>query len=280
MPEEIRYQPIKDANELELYLSGDKIACLICGVERKSLGAHVSRTHSLSPKEYKEMFNIPVTRSLCGEDLRARKREITKKMWRESPKMEGVRQGLLENIDRLNGYKFRSKSSIPHQQSKKRGSELKKLETEACRAKYREIYLGHINDAIRRDVTLYAVFNHTDQIYRFAKRYPNDTEFSERLGLVRRPGQASPGEGLVERICEVCEIPYRARHNRKSRACSRDCAAKLKIVERLKKNCVACGKEILLTPTMYKRLSTCGSEECKKARRQKKPINPHQADRY
>lgn len=184
---EISYKPINSIEELELYLSGDKIACLLCGSEHKSLGHHLSRTHSMAPRDYKEQFNIPVTRSLVGADLKARKKAITERIWRECPQMEKVRKGLLNNLDRLDGTKHKTKSTLPAIRNRKQIKEIKKIQLDSAKDKYRTIYLDIINQAINNEVTLYSIKNNTHQIYNFAKRYPEDIEFSERLALVKKP---------------------------------------------------------------------------------------------
>ena len=55
-PKDVKYGKIETLDELNLYLSGAKIACLLCGTEHRSLGHHLSRSHSMSSRAYKEMF--------------------------------------------------------------------------------------------------------------------------------------------------------------------------------------------------------------------------------
>jgi len=94
----IRYAPIETLAELDLYLSGAKIACLLCGAEYKQLGGHVSRTHSMSARDYKLMFNIPVSRSISCPDVRKRRSEIMQEMWEDNPKMEAIRDTCKERV--------------------------------------------------------------------------------------------------------------------------------------------------------------------------------------
>ncbi len=186
--EPIKYEPIRTLHELELYLSGLKIACLICGIECKSLGHHLSQSHSMSSKDYKVMFNIPVTRSLCCQDLKERKRKITQGFWQDNPKRESVRCLLKSNIKNLDGYKHKSKSTI--QPSKESRLIAAKKRSDAFRKKYREIYLSIIDNAINSGETIYQLTLNTSckpqAIYSFAERNNDDSYFCERLALARQ----------------------------------------------------------------------------------------------
>lgn len=262
----ISYSPISSVSELNLYLSGDKIACLICGEEFKCLGRHVSRSHAISPREYKEKFNIPVTRSLSGEGLRDRKRKISKRNWQENPKMESVRKTLKENIDNLDGAKHKSKSTLSNATDMKK---IKSIQNQRVREKYRIIYMEKMKEAIDKDVTLYSVFRSTCQIYDFAKRWPNDKEFIKLLSMVKKPDQAKSGDGKEEKLCLHCGKKFLSRKKRNSKTCNRECASKIRI-NRIKKNCAVCNKEMSLTPSDYKKLKTCGSKKCKSEYKTKK----------
>ena len=55
-----------DLPALRKYLSGDKITCLLCGKQYKSLGAHLAQLHKMKVDDYKEMYGIPWTNSLAG----------------------------------------------------------------------------------------------------------------------------------------------------------------------------------------------------------------------
>jgi len=185
--EDIKYGPIKSLAELEVYLSGNKITCLICGSDYKSLGHHLSITHALGAKEYKEMFNIPVTRSLSGEGTKDLRSGIAKKMWSENPLMESVRQRLKDNIHLLDGTLHKSKSSIVRELNAASVKKAKEIQTKLGQAKYREVYLALINKSITENVTLYhLVGTKVFQIYSFARRHQNDSEFIERLTIARK----------------------------------------------------------------------------------------------
>jgi hypothetical protein len=46
------------------YLSGSMVECLLCGKKYRSLAAHLSKTHKMPAKQYKLLFNIPLTLTL------------------------------------------------------------------------------------------------------------------------------------------------------------------------------------------------------------------------
>ena len=69
--------------------------------------------------------------------------------------------------------------------------------------------------------------------------------------------------------CDHCGIPFEKyacwakRHTH--HYCGRPCASAAKVI-RIPKPCVVCGTEVLLTPSDFKRVSTC-SRDCKRKRR-------------
>lgn len=216
-------EPIKTLAELELYLSGNKIACLICGGEYVSLGSHLSYSHSMGSKEYKEIFNIPSTRSLCGQDLINRKREIMIKTWEENPKMESVRESLKANIANLDGTKHKSKSSITKEQSKNNALRMKAIQSKTIKDRHRKIYIDLINEAISRNCTLYEVKKHTHSFYKFAKDNPDDAEYIALLNAVKKPSIAPAGSGKEARLCPRCGEAFMARKDRNERYCPKKC---------------------------------------------------------
>ena len=57
-------EPFESRSELEFYLSGDKIQCLLCGKEFKNLGNHLM-AHNISGNDYRLRYNIPKKTGLC-----------------------------------------------------------------------------------------------------------------------------------------------------------------------------------------------------------------------
>ena len=63
--------PIEDAfnsvQDIEKYLSGDKVVCLLCGKDYKALPSHL-KVHNYNERLYKEKYRIPTTYGLVGRD--------------------------------------------------------------------------------------------------------------------------------------------------------------------------------------------------------------------
>lgn len=60
-------EPFRSIVEIEAYVAGDRIVCLVCGRAMKSLNSHIQRAHELSAEEYRQRFNIPKKFRLCSD---------------------------------------------------------------------------------------------------------------------------------------------------------------------------------------------------------------------
>ena len=49
----------ENKKEIDHYLAGGKIQCLLCGKRFKSLPTHLIRVHEISPDQYKEKYGLP-----------------------------------------------------------------------------------------------------------------------------------------------------------------------------------------------------------------------------
>jgi predicted transcriptional regulator len=63
--------PFRTPEAADAYLSGETIACLICGEHKCSLPLHLHRAHQTAPDEYRRRFGIPATRELLAAPFRA-----------------------------------------------------------------------------------------------------------------------------------------------------------------------------------------------------------------
>jgi predicted transcriptional regulator len=62
--------PFQTKEQVQAYLSGDAITCLICGVSLQKLPKHLRVSHGVSSDDYRRRFNIPFTRALmCAKSL-------------------------------------------------------------------------------------------------------------------------------------------------------------------------------------------------------------------
>ena len=55
-------KPFTTIEEVNDYLSGDKIKCLLCDKWYVGLGVHIVKKHKMELRGYKVRFNIPLTR--------------------------------------------------------------------------------------------------------------------------------------------------------------------------------------------------------------------------
>lgn len=55
-----------DKKEVELYFSGDRITCLMCGHNFKALGSHLDLIHGMSTDDYKTKYGLPYRKGLIG----------------------------------------------------------------------------------------------------------------------------------------------------------------------------------------------------------------------
>lgn len=65
-------------DEIDAYLSGDRIVCLLCGQKRRSLGTHIGPIHNVTVDEYKTMFGLPWRTGLACSETRVMHSEIMK----------------------------------------------------------------------------------------------------------------------------------------------------------------------------------------------------------
>lgn len=54
----------------------DKVTCMICGKEMKTLTRHLRTAHDLKPGEYRKQFDIPRTQSLAARSYSESRRQM------------------------------------------------------------------------------------------------------------------------------------------------------------------------------------------------------------
>ena len=67
-PNDAPFQTMEQVND---YLSGNTVECLICGKRYQWLHNHIVKMHDTSPDDYRRRFGIPFTRSLTSAKFRA-----------------------------------------------------------------------------------------------------------------------------------------------------------------------------------------------------------------
>lgn len=65
--------PFKTKDEIDNYLSQDKIECLMCGHLFKSLVTHLDKIHAMSTDQYREKYGLPYSKGLTCPDTREKK---------------------------------------------------------------------------------------------------------------------------------------------------------------------------------------------------------------
>lgn len=64
--------------EVDEYLSGQTIVCLLCGNGFRQLDAHLKGMHKISSDEYREIYGLPFMRGLCAGEYTAWRSEFSK----------------------------------------------------------------------------------------------------------------------------------------------------------------------------------------------------------
>ena len=91
---------IKSKAELEKYLSGESIQCLICGDYFSSVGAHVFNKHGVTAKDYKSEFGIPQKTGIVVKSLKKTLRDNWSKVaGMDKRKQDGEASDFNDNVD-------------------------------------------------------------------------------------------------------------------------------------------------------------------------------------
>lgn len=76
----------------------DKVTCMICGKEMKTLARHLRTAHDMKPSEYRKQFDIPRTQPLAA------------RAYSESRRQMAVDRGLGENLAKARAAKSKAKA--------------------------------------------------------------------------------------------------------------------------------------------------------------------------
>lgn len=75
----------------------DKVICMICGKEMKTLARHLKTAHDLKPGEYRKQFDIPRTQPLAA------------RAYSESRRQMAMDRGLDENLAKARAARSRNR---------------------------------------------------------------------------------------------------------------------------------------------------------------------------
>ena len=67
------------AEECRDYIAGDRVTCLLCGKDYKSIGLHLRVIHSTTPDDYRARYGLPWSKGLAGVDTRERYAAVARK---------------------------------------------------------------------------------------------------------------------------------------------------------------------------------------------------------
>lgn len=80
-----------NSEEIDEYLSGDVVECLICGYKGKSLNVHF-KCHDMTAREYKEAFGIPFSRAIVGKGTLNKMSNATTQYNAENPEISEIKR--------------------------------------------------------------------------------------------------------------------------------------------------------------------------------------------
>ena len=78
--------PVAPAVSRKKAFGKDKVICMLCGKEMKTLARHLKTAHGMKPSEYRKQFDIPRTQPLAA------------RAYSESRRQMAVDRGLGENL--------------------------------------------------------------------------------------------------------------------------------------------------------------------------------------
>jgi len=85
----------------------DKIICMICGKEMKTLTRHLKTAHDLKPGQYRKQFGIPSSQSLAAKN------------YSESRRQMAIDRGLPEKLAKARAARGKAKAAAPAKAKKK-----------------------------------------------------------------------------------------------------------------------------------------------------------------
>ncbi|MBF0454872.1 MAG: MucR family transcriptional regulator [Magnetococcales bacterium] len=74
--EEEGEMPLEPAVPISEAITEDAVICLICGKSNKAIRGHLSRTHGMDVKEYRERFGLPSDFLMVAPSYSARRRKL------------------------------------------------------------------------------------------------------------------------------------------------------------------------------------------------------------
>ena len=76
--------------QIDAYLGGQRVTCLLCGHEYRILETHLRGVHSMTGDDYRELYGLPYHRGLCGSSFSERRVEQGKELWEENTERQAA----------------------------------------------------------------------------------------------------------------------------------------------------------------------------------------------
>ena len=73
--------PLKPAVPVSRSRAPDRLTCLVCGAQLRTLARHIGATHGLSPEEYRQAFRLPRDYALVASETSARHSAGSDRRW-------------------------------------------------------------------------------------------------------------------------------------------------------------------------------------------------------
>lgn len=95
--------------EVDAYLSGDRITCLLCGRSYKILDTHLRGAHQIDSDEYRERYGLPYRRGLCSVGFSDNCTQRNRELWSKKSELLYEALGRAKEVQRQFGNPQRNK---------------------------------------------------------------------------------------------------------------------------------------------------------------------------
>lgn len=221
---------ITSKKELDEYLSGDSIQCLICGDYFTHVSTHVFNKHGVTAKDYKTEFGIPQKTGI-----------ITK----------ALKKTLSDNWSQVVGMDKRKQE----QDSGDLIGDVSAYLTERLAG-----FIEFVKECNENEISIYkANASESSKVHAHIRKYKD----KDLINVVNLNGEFSYDERpAVISVCanKNCNNEVHTYSNKVKDGgnfCSRKCDSESRKSERLEKPCITCGRIMLLTKGNYNRISRC-----------------------
>ena len=80
-PASAPHGPLKPAVHVSRSRAPDRLTCLVCGEQLRTLARHIGAAHGLSPEEYRQAFRLPRSYALVASETSARQSAGSERRW-------------------------------------------------------------------------------------------------------------------------------------------------------------------------------------------------------